>query len=172
MCLTNWAKNNLQKAYYIEFTQTFFGAEFRAWPQADLKLSTQLRMTLNSPPPWPHRPPKGWDCTSHTMAGKTVQWLRALSASAEDPGFSSQHPHVSHNPLTSIPGDLKPSPGFLRCQVCTWGTCRQTLICIKQTPENYLIQTPEVGWKNRGGRKLSSSLHFKACAQLWSTALS
>lgn len=61
-------------------------------------------MTLNSPPPWPHRPPKGWDCTSHTMAGKTAQWLRALSASAEDPGFSSQHPHVSHNPLTSIPG--------------------------------------------------------------------
>lgn len=42
----------------------------------------------------------------------------------------------------------------------------------KKNLRKYPIQTPGVGWKNRGGRKLSSSLHFKAGAQPWSPALS
>lgn len=91
MCLTNWAKNNLQKAYlYIILnSHKFFLEQSFVHDHRLTSNSTQLRMTLNFPPPWLHRPPKGWDCTSHTMAGKTAQWFRALSASAEDPGFSS-----------------------------------------------------------------------------------
>lgn len=55
--------------YYIKFTQTFFWAEFPAWPQADLKLyiaedDFQLPISLAS------QTSQELDCTSRAVAGK------------------------------------------------------------------------------------------------------
>lgn len=52
-----------------------------------------------------------------------VQYLRALPALPEDPGFHSQYPHGSSQPsATPVPGDLTPS-GLHGHQACM---CAQT----------------------------------------------
>jgi hypothetical protein len=45
-----------------------------------------------------------------------AQRLRALTISSRGPGFDSQQPHGgSQQPVTAVPGDPVPSPGFLFC---------------------------------------------------------
>lgn len=50
---------------------------------------------------------------NNTGNGETALWLKDLAFPTEDPKLSSQHPQGCLPPsLTTVPGDLAPSPGL------------------------------------------------------------